>query len=630
MPKLNFTFTKNLQAALLCAGAAFGLTGCMEFEHAGEIQLATHVSDWREEIIYQLMVDRFDNGDSGNDFRVDLSAEGKYHGGDYLGVENRLDYLQELGVTTLWISPVVKNVDTDAGFDAYHGYWAQDLYMTNPHFGDLESLRRLVQKAHEHNIKVILDIVTNHMGQVFYYDVNRNGEPDDRVAGDGRGVRPGDGTQLSGVTHMNEYDPDFDLRGIQSFTSLGEAGPAPIVFVYDPASNHIPPTGVMGKTRSYNGKGRTVNFEVPDQLLMGDFPGGLKDINTTDCDVKRVMVDAYARWVELSDLDGFRIDTVKHVEKEFWRYFTQRVRQRLAARGKTNFLMFGEVFDGRDDLVGTYTKKELPTKPDVENECAKDGAPLTGDMLDSVFYFPQHFRAVRDVFQYAGPTRGIETLWQEKLQNYGSEPMEGGPGISPQELLVNFLDNHDVPRFLYSGKGIEALHNALLFLFTIQGIPCVYYGTEQQFAGGNDPANREDLWNSGFDTKNATFQWIRKISAIRRSYPAITKGGLTIRWSTDHVNAENDAGIFAFERAGGDADQSYALIVFNTNPNQASSTADNGAVMTIGAPAGTTLVDVLSPGGTTYTVDGSQGLNITIPKQSAVVLVPQNQVTPSP
>ncbi len=619
---------KQLGAAIIGAGAALLLTGCMEFDHAGEIQLATHVSDWREEIIYQLMVDRFDNGDQGNDYRVDLSAEGKYHGGDYRGVENRLDYLSELGVTTLWISPVVKNVDTDAGFDAYHGYWAQDLYMTNPHFGDLESLRRLVSKAHERNIKVILDIVTNHMGQIFYYDVNRNGEPDDRVAGDGRGVRYGDNTVLSAVTHMNEYDPDFDLRGIQSFTSLGEAGPAPIVFVYDPASNHIPPTGYMGKAEAYNGKGRTVNFDIPEQLLMGDFPGGLKDVNTTLCGVKEIMVDAYARWVELTDLDGFRIDTVKHVEKEFWRYFTQRVRQRLAARGKTNFLMFGEVFDGRDDVVGTYTKKEMPTDPDRENSCDPSGAPLTGDMLDSVFYFPQHFRVIRDVFQSAGPTKGIETLWQEKLQNYGSEPMEGGPGISPQELLVNFLDNHDVPRFLNSGKGVEALHNALLFLFTVQGIPCIYYGTEQQFSGGNDPANREDLWKSEFDTNNATFQWIKKISAIRKSYPAISKGGLTIRWSTDHVGTESDAGIFAFERSGGDAGDGYALIVFNTNPNQPSSTSNNGAIMTVGAPAGTTLVDVLS--GTPYTVDGTQGLNITLAQQTAAVLVPQNQAVPLP
>lgn len=594
---------------------------------AGEIELATHVTDWREEIIYQLMVDRFADGDAGNNYRVDLSAEGKYHGGDWRGTWEKLDYLEELGVTTLWISPVIKNVDTDAGFDAYHGYWAQDLYAPNPHFGDIESLRRLVAGAHERGMKVILDIVTNHMGQIFYYDINRNGEPDDRVAGDGRGIRPGDGTVLSPVTHINEYDPDFDLRGVQSFTSLGEAGPAPTIFNYDAASNHVPPTGIFGYPEVYNRKGRTVNFDIQEQLLWGDFPGGLKDVDTRRCDVKEAMVDAYARWVELTDLDGFRIDTVKHVENEFWRYFTQKVRQRLAAKGKTNFLLFGEVFDGRDDLVGSFTKKPLPAQPilDEENKCVTDGVPLTGDMLDSVFYFPQQFQAIGDVFRDGKATKGIENLWNAKLTNYGSEPMEGGIGVPPNKALVNFIDNHDVPRFLYSEKGVPALHNAILFLLTAQGIPCVYYGTEQQFKGGNDPANREDLWVSGYDTSNETFQWIKKLTRIRRNSRALTHGDLRVVWSTDRTGSEEDVGMLAFERAGGDAGDAYALVVFNTNQTRASATQFQGSLMKVAAPSGTTLVDVVGATDETFVVDSSQGVSVSLPPMTGVILVPQNQ-----
>src|SRR5436190_3436639 len=96
--------------------------GCMSFDEGleGEIPLTTQVDDWRDEVIYQVLVDRFDNGDAGDDYRVDRSAMGKYHGGDWKGLENQLDYLDALGVTTLWISPIIKNVDTDAGFDAYH------------------------------------------------------------------------------------------------------------------------------------------------------------------------------------------------------------------------------------------------------------------------------------------------------------------------------------------------------------------------------------------------------------------------------------------------------------------------------------------------------------------------------
>src|SRR4051794_22132485 len=158
--------------ALVVVGAAS--VGCMKFDDAasGEPKLATHVNDWREEVIYQLLVDRFADADQGNNYNVHPSAPGRWHGGDWAGVESKLDYLETLGVTTLWISPVVKNVDTDAGFDGYHGYWAQDLTATNPHFGDLPALRRMVSAAHARGMKVILDIVTNHLGQLFYYDIN--------------------------------------------------------------------------------------------------------------------------------------------------------------------------------------------------------------------------------------------------------------------------------------------------------------------------------------------------------------------------------------------------------------------------------------------------------------------------
>ncbi len=624
MKKRKITGRSVVACALLAGAWLFhGASGCMSYDAGleGDIELTSQVVDWRDEVIYQVLVDRFADGDQGNNFRVDRTAMGKYHGGDWKGLEDNLDYIQSLGVTTLWISPIVKNVDTDAGFDGYHGYWAQDLTELNPHFGDLASLRSLVNAAHERKMKVIVDIVTNHMGQLFYYDINNNGQPDERVAGNGTS---------SSVEHVNEYDPDFDPRGIQARTSLGESGPAPVIFVYDPATNHVPPMPeVLQDPRAYNRKGRTYNFDDPDQLVHGDFPGGLKDVNTALCGprdgvaVKEAMVDSYARWVELTDIDGFRIDTVKHVEREFWRYFTQKVRQRLADKGKTNFIMFGEAFDGRDNLIGSFTKNDLPSDEDLasESQCVTDDRPLTGDQLDSVFYFPQYFTAIRDVFQLGLATKKIEDLWALRKDNWGTEAMELGTGVAPADMPINFIDNHDVPRFMFGGDA-PGLRNAMAFIFTAQGIPCIYYGDELEFKGGNDPANREDLWPTGFPTDGETFQFVKKLADIRAGSAALRKGAFKVVWSTDRVDDEEDAGIFAFERAGGDAGDDYALVVFNSNKDHESAPSFEGANMASAMPQGTVLVDAL--GGGSFTVGAGGELAVDpLPPQSVMILIPQ-------
>jgi len=603
--------------AVIIAALSLSLVACMDFEGLDEeLTLDTHVDDWRDQVIYQVMIDRFDDGDFGLNFNVQPSAPARWHGGDWQGLEQRLDYLANLGVSAVWISPPYRNVETDADVDGYHGYWPQDFTQPNVHFGDIQALRSLVASAHERNMLVILDVVTNHVGQLFFYDINLNGHADDQVRGGGID---------SPVVHVNEHDPDYDPRGIQAETSLGEAGPAPVIFKYEPATNHMPPEPeVLHNPAVYNRRGRTLDFEDPDQLLHGDFPGGLKDIDTTRCDVKQAMVDIYARWVELSDVDGFRIDTVKHVEREFWRYFTQKVRQRLADKGKNKFFMFGEAFDGRDELVAAYTQNDLPSASQLEreSECVTDGLELTGDQLDSMFEFPQYYTAIRDVFQLGLSTDRIETLWNERGMLYGQTPNQLGTGVAPIETLVNFIDNHDVSRFLYDSDQ-PALHLALLFIMTEQGIPCIYYGTEQGFSGGNDPANREDMWRSGFDESTDSYQWIKRLSAIRKAYPALRRGQQHVTWASARSGDEPDAGIFAFERTGGDAGDSYALVVINAHRDHDSSPVFQGAPMAVSQPEGTVLTDVI--GGDSYTV--SEGaLSITLGPLSGAILVPREQL----
>ncbi|MCS6858565.1 MAG: alpha-amylase family glycosyl hydrolase, partial [Sandaracinaceae bacterium] len=505
---------------LFCAAFLGALTLSMSCVHEGldgldKVRIQTHVTDWRTQIIYQLLTDRFANGDASTDFGVVPSALGRYQGGDWQGIIDRMDYLEALGVTAIWISPIVLNVDHDAGFDAYHGYWAVDLERLNPHFGDLATLRAMVREAHRRGMLVILDIVTNHLGQVFYYDINNNGQPDENLIGSGT---------RSPLSRVTEYDPDYDPRGIQGFTSLGESGPAPIRFFNMPEIFRIPPNPPLFQDPSvYHRRGRVTDWNVREQVIYGDFPGGLKDLRTEDQRVRDELVRVYTNWVLAVDFDGFRIDTLKHVEHDFWRDFAPRIRRNLAQAGKHNFFMFGEAFDGDDQLIGSFTQP---------------------GMLDSVFYFSHKYWVFNDVFMHERPTTQITRLLEQRDRNYGQEPQEGGIGEKPRDVLVNFIDNHDVPRFLFERPdegGPHALRAALAYLLTQDGIPCIYYGTEQEFGGGNDPANREPLWWSGYSTNGLTFRWIAHFTRLRRRHRAFTHGSFDVVWATDRTGDESDA-----------------------------------------------------------------------------------------
>jgi alpha-amylase len=391
---------RMLLSAALVASTACG--GASDFEHPVDIPHQTNVGlDWREQVIYQIVIDRFSNGDPNNDYNVHPSVPGRYHGGDWQGVIDKLGYLEELGVTALWISPVVKNTEEDAGFASYHGYWTQDFLRPNAHFGDLTKLRELIDKAHQRGMLVILDVVTNHMGQLFYYDINGNGQPDDTVFGGGFGhsclqICQQNPTACSAdelrycqdgsgyLERIIEWDPDYDPRGIQGWTSLGYSGPSDIRFTDWPDINRTPPPRPpewfgwpedkpwFDAGEWYHRKGRvyvwwheadySAEF-VREQETVGDFPGGLKDLDTDHPDAKEALIRSFEYWIEVADFDGFRIDTVKHIDRPeiarnvrgFWGDFTDRMRAKASSLGKQNFFIFGEGFDGKDDLIGSYT-----------------------------------------------------------------------------------------------------------------------------------------------------------------------------------------------------------------------------------------------------------------------------------
>ncbi len=602
--------TLRFSALFLTALLALQL-GCFNVPHTSAPELTTNVDDWRDEIIYQIVTDRFENGDPNLDYRVNTNSLTAWHGGDWQGIINRMDYLEELGVTAIWISPTFTVVEEDAGIAGYHGYWPQNFVQANPHFGDLPTLRRMVEEAHARDIKVIFDVIVNHIGQLFYYDINLNGQPDENVEGSGL-VYDEYGGLRSEVIRTTEWDPDFDPRGIQSRTSLGESGPAPIIWTNMPELNRVPPMPEgFQNPEWYHRRGRVVTpwgWEIREMVETADFPGGLKAINTTLPEVRQEMIDIWAFWIEETNADGFRIDTVKHVEEDFWTEFAPAIRRRLAEQGKENFLMFGEIFDGRDDVIGRYTQP---------------------NSLDSAFYFSHKYQVFDDVFGRGGPTQNIENLYNARFANYGTTPQPNGitdsqgQGIPPTEALVNFVDNHDVARFLFEFE-TDALRAALFYLLTMDGIPCIYYGTEQDFDGGNDPANRENMWlNDGFNTEGETFRHVQRLTSLRRELAPLRRGSFDLRWTTPRTGSEQDAGIVAFERT---YNGETVLVVVNahpTNTSETSATSLGGGDMPVSFSPGTTLVDLYADSGDTFTVNSSGEINISVPARSGRILVAQ-------
>ncbi len=510
-------------------------------------------SDWRDVPIYQIFTDRFWDGDPSNN-----DAEGSYdpgsttgtwdpgnvHGGDFVGVLEKLDYIQAMGFKAVWISPVYLNA-----YGEYHGYAARDFKAIAPHFGTEAELQALSAELHARGMYLILDVVMNHMGNM--------------------------------ITSYTSGYPTF------------HDDPSPYVLQW---RNSTRPAAPFDNLAWYHNNGEIQNYVDPDQVL-GEL-AGLDDLKTEDPQVVAALVDAASWLIDTCDADGFRIDTVKHVDTAFWQTWTPAVRAHADSIGKSNFFFFGEVFDGSDAKNGSYTGTEA------------GGAYA----LDSVLYFPMHF-TMRDVFAYGSATSNITDRYAN-LTDY--DP-------AARERLVYFLDNHDVSRFLSAGVANQdwaKLRTALDFMLATRGVPCVYQGTEQGFDGGGDPYDREDMWDGewdygpslgdNFNMTHPLYRWTRDLLDIRSRYDALRTGGYTL------LADDNSAGILAFLRTGASEDVLVAL-------NTASSTQSTGSLATNWAN-GTQLADLRDPS-FTVTVGGGGSVSFSLGARSGRLLARASAVT---
>jgi neopullulanase len=525
-----------------------------------------------EEVIYFVLPDRFENGDPRNDrgglkgdrltHGFDPTHKGFYLGGDLKGLTRRLDYIQGLGATAIWLGPIYKNkpVQGQPGRESsgYHGYWITDFTTVDPHFGTEAELKALIAAAHGRGMKVYLDIITNHTADVIKYQEcprndcayrSRGDFPWSRLGGlQGTPINPGFAGDGKAQQTTENYARLTDPRWAYTpYVPKGEEGVKFPAWLNDPIY--------------YSNRGDS--FWKGESAVWGDF-AGLDDLNTANPRVLQGMIDIFGGWIDRFGVDGFRIDTARHVNPEFWQSFVPAMLARAKARGIPNFHIFGEVYDPDAGNLARFTRV---------------------DSYPAVLDFAFQSAVTQVVAENKPPLVLAQTFFKDPLY-------AGGPG-APQQLPT-FLGNHDMGRFSTfvrnSNPGaseaeqlarVKLAHSMLLLL---RGVPTIYSGDEQGFVGdGNDQDAREPLFPSkvavyndnrligtqssnavaNFDTAHPIYAHIAAMAKVRQSDPALRRGEQRV------LEAATEApGLFAVARRlpeGNRAPFLDTIVIFNTS-----------------------------------------------------------------
>lgn len=548
-----------------------------------------------DERFYFVMTDRFANGDDSNDTGgidgdrlatgFDPTDKGFYQGGDIAGLREKLDYIEGLGTTAIWLTPSFLNRPVQGtGDDAsagYHGYWITDFTRIDPHLGTNDELRALIDEAHGKGIKVYFDIITNHTADVIDYAEGEYGYVDQATS---------PYTDAAG----NTFDPG-DVAGSDDFPELDAATSFPYTPVIAPEDSDVKVPAWLNDPTLYHNRGNST--WTGESVTYGDFDG-LDDLMTEDPRVVQGFVDVYSDWIDLG-IDGFRIDTVKHVNPEFWETWSAEVMDYAHAQGKDDFFMFGEVYDA---------------------DAAKTSPYVRDTDMSSVLDFS--FQAAATSYASGNSARGLASL-------FASDDRYTTPTRSAS-ALPTFLGNHDMGRVGYMLAGTdeplardELAHD---LMYVTRGQPVVYYGDEQGFAGtGGDKDARQTLFATQVDeyadqplvtgeqagsvdryaTDAPLYSRIAELAALREAHPALATGAQVERY------AENGAGIYAFSRV--DRTEKVEHLVAVNNAAQ-----EKNATFTTLTPGAS--YEVLYGDGEPVTADDAGEVTVSVPATSALVL----------
>jgi len=505
------------------------------------------------ENFYFVMADRFANGDPGNDqggitgdrldHGFDPTDKGFYHGGDLAGIIDQLDYIEGLGTTAIWMTPSFKNrpvqglgENVSAG---YHGYWTIDYTQIDPHLGTNEEMRQLIDEAHARGMKVFFDIVTNHTADVIDYAEGQYNyiSKADRPYTDAAG---------------NVFDP-ADYAGTGTFPELDPA----TSFPYTPVFNSPEDAGIkvpawLNDPTLYHNRGDSTFAGESSEY--GDFIG-LDDLMTENPAVVEGFKEVFKEWVEFG-VDGFRIDTMKHVNIEFWQEFSPFLTETARAAGNDDFFAFGEVFEADPAFLSRYS--------------------TTGDAQATIDFFFQQKAVAYARGESSGNLAELfagDDWYTDADSNVYSSP--------------TFLGNHDMGRVGNFLSGASANADELLtrdqlahaIMYLTRGQPVVYYGDEQGFVGdGGDKDARQTLFASqvasyndddligtdsttavdNYNTDHPMYTWIADLAELRADHPALADGAQITRY------ASGDAGLFVASRIDAETRREY-LVAFNNS-----------------------------------------------------------------
>lgn len=500
------------------------------------------------EMIYFVMLDRFANGDPTNDagsagFSANLnqtgylpSDPGYFHGGDLKGLTDQIAYIKSLGFTAIWVTPIVRQNTVQGGSAAYHGYWGLGFDQVDSHFGTMQDWKNFVTAAHSSGLKVILDVVVNHTGDIIKYGTGNYSYTSSTAA---------PYKDASGVV----FNPQT-VAGLNTFPKLNATTSFSKRPYVDSWQSTVKSPAWLNDVTNYHNRGDST--WTGESIQWGDFYG-LDDLFTESPTVVNGWISVFQKWITDTGVDGFRIDTAKHVNEAFWRSFLPAMRSAAASAGKPNFPMWGEVYDGNPINTSYWVKNAA---------------------WNQVLDFPFQNRALSFVIN--GDSGSIASLLND-------DDLYATASTSAKNLGT-FLGNHDMGRVgaflsqqnLSSASILAQDKLAHALMFGLRGNPIVYYGDEFGLKGGNDKSARQDLFatqvatwktetriggsaigsKSSFATNNPLQATIRSLTTLRSKYPVFGSGPQLVRVA--------DSGLLVISCLDAGSNTEY-VAVFNSN-----------------------------------------------------------------